>query len=196
MNGPKEHMMILDMIAEGKISPEEAEQLFKAMADMGTGGSDFAVPAPPQMPTPPTPPLPPQFPSSGQQSFKELVSALRDAGIDHLTVSDLQLVTRAARENDSLVGVLMVQRALVEPPMSIPQVAGMHVGLLQFLLAEVNRISAIAVTDAEVTAAAAAPLSRAAFVLAREYGWTPQQVSELTLGQVLLHLEMLAAEPV
>ncbi|HEX6071216.1 MAG TPA: hypothetical protein VFZ18_15390 [Longimicrobiaceae bacterium] len=112
-----------------------------------------------------------------------------------LTVSDLQLVTRAARENDSLVGVLMVQRALVEPEMSIPQVAGMHVGLLQFLLGEVNRISAIAVTDAEVAAAAAAPLSRAAFVLAREYGWTPQQVSELTLGQVLLHLEMLSAEP-
>lgn len=112
-----------------------------------------------------------------------------------LTVSDLQLVTRAARENDSLVGVLMVQRALVEPEMSIPQVAGMHVGLLQFLLAEVNRISAIAVTDAEVASAAAAPLSRAAFLLAREYGWTPQQVSELTLGQVLLHLEMLTAEP-
>jgi hypothetical protein len=112
-----------------------------------------------------------------------------------LTVSDLQLVTRAARENDSLVGVLMVQRALVEPEMSIPQVAGMHVGLLQFLLGEVNRISAIAVSDAEVAAAAAAPLSRAAFVLAREYGWTPQQVSELTLGQVLLHLEMLSAEP-
>ena len=112
-----------------------------------------------------------------------------------LTVSDLQLVTRAARENDSLVGVLMVQRALVEPEMSIPQVAGMHVGLLQFLLGEVNRISAIAVTDAEVAAAAAAPLSRAAFVLAREYGWTPQQVSDLTLGQVLLHLEMLSAEP-
>jgi hypothetical protein len=112
-----------------------------------------------------------------------------------LTVSDLQLVTRAARENDSLVGVLMVQRALVEPAMTIPQVAGMHVGLLQFLLGEVNRVSAIAVTDAEVAAAAAAPLSRAAFVLAREYGWTPQQVSELTLGQVLLHLEMLSTEP-
>lgn len=111
-----------------------------------------------------------------------------------LTVSDLQLVTRAARENDSLVGVLMVQRALVDPQMSIPQVAGMHVGLMQFLLAEVNRISAIAVTDAEVAAAASSPLSRAAFVLAREYGWTPQQVSELTLGQVLLHLEMLTAE--
>jgi hypothetical protein len=112
-----------------------------------------------------------------------------------LTVSDLQLVTRAARENDSLVGVLMVQRALVEPTMTIPQVAGMHVGLLQFLLGEVNRVSAIAVTDAEVAAAAAGALSPAPLVLPPEYGLTPQQVSELTLGQVLLHLEMLTAEP-
>jgi hypothetical protein len=109
-----------------------------------------------------------------------------------LTVSDLQLVTRASKESDTLLGVLMVQRALVEPAMTVQQVAGMHVGLLQFLLGEVNRISAILVTDGDVAAAASAPLSRAAFVLAREYGWTPQQVSELTLGQVLLHLEMLS----
>src|SRR5687767_11343955 len=107
-----------------------------------------------------------------------------------LTVSDLQLVTRAAKESDSLLGVLMVQRALVEPEMTVMQVSGLHVGLLQFLLAEVNRISAIVVSDADVAAAASAPLSRAAFLLAREYGWTPQQVSDLTLGQVLLHLEM------
>jgi hypothetical protein len=109
-----------------------------------------------------------------------------------LTVSDLQLVTRAARESDSLLGVLMVQRALVEPEMTVLQVSGLHVGLLQFLLGEVNRISAIVVSDGDVAAAASAPLSRAAFLLAKEYGWTPQQVSELTLGQVLLHLEMLS----
>ena len=33
MNGPKEHLLILDMIAEGKITPEEAEQLFQAMGE-------------------------------------------------------------------------------------------------------------------------------------------------------------------
>ena len=31
MNGQKERLMVLDMIAEGKITAEEAEQLFKAM---------------------------------------------------------------------------------------------------------------------------------------------------------------------
>ena len=136
-----------------------------------------------------------QVPSEVLHPGNGKISAARQTvRLRPLTVSDLQLVTRAALDNDSLVGVLMVQRALVEPEMSIPQVGAMHVGLLQFLLGEVNRISAIAVTDAEVAAAAAAPLSRAAFVLAREYGWTPQQVSDLTLGQVLLHLEMLTAE--
>ncbi|HZM22620.1 MAG TPA: hypothetical protein VFC02_12810, partial [Anaerolineales bacterium] len=33
MNGQKERLMVLDMIAEGKITAEEAEQLFKAMED-------------------------------------------------------------------------------------------------------------------------------------------------------------------
>ena len=35
MNGQKERLMVLDMIAEGKITAEEAEQLFKAMEEVG-----------------------------------------------------------------------------------------------------------------------------------------------------------------
>ena len=30
--------------------------------------------------------------------------------------------------------------------------------------------------------------------LARAFGWTPQQIGELTLGQILLHLQMLREE--
>jgi hypothetical protein len=108
-----------------------------------------------------------------------------------LTVRDLQLVCRAAKENDTLLATLMVQRALVEPALDVGQVAALHVGLVQYLLHEVNRVSGIAATSEELSAAAEEPLSKAAFVLAREFGWTPQQVSELTLGQVLLHLKML-----
>lgn len=108
-----------------------------------------------------------------------------------LTVQDLQLINRAARESDALVATLMVQRALVEPELSVAEVAALHAGLVQYLLAEVNRISAISATADHLAAAAEDPLARAAFVLAREFGWTPQQVGELTLGQVLLHLRML-----
>jgi hypothetical protein len=108
-----------------------------------------------------------------------------------LTVTDLQLVARAAKENDSLLGTLMVQRALVEPGLSVAEVAALHVGLVQYLLREVNRISGIEATSAELVELKDAPLARAAFVLAREFGWTPEEIGGLTLGQVLLHLQLL-----
>lgn len=108
-----------------------------------------------------------------------------------LTVRDLQLISRAAKESGSLTAALMVQRALVEPEMSVAQASTLHAGLVQFLLREVNRISGIATTSEHLSEAVEAPLAKAAFALAQEYGWTPQQVNELTLGQMLLHLRML-----
>lgn len=108
-----------------------------------------------------------------------------------LTVSDLQIVTRAAKESDSLLAALMVQRSLVEPEMSVAQVAAMQVGLMQFLLHQVNRISGVETTADLLSSSIEAPLAKAMFILAREFGWTPQQINELTLGQMLLHLQML-----
>ena len=108
-----------------------------------------------------------------------------------LRVSDLQRVTRAAKENDQLLATLMLQQALVEPEMTVPQVAGLHVGLVQYLLDHVNRISGIAATPESLPDLSQAPLARAAHILAREYGWSPREVNDLTLGQVLLHLQML-----
>ena len=52
MNGQKERLMVLDMIAEGKITAEEAEQLFKAMdvtEDVPTSGSPALAPHPYQL---------------------------------------------------------------------------------------------------------------------------------------------------
>ena len=118
-------------------------------------------------------------------------AATRTVRLRPLTVKDLQLISRAAKENDSLVAILMVQRALVEPEMSVAQVSTLHAGLVQFLLQKVNQISGITATAEQLSEAIEAPLVKAAFVLAKEFGWTPQQVSELTLGQVLLHLKML-----
>ena len=120
-----------------------------------------------------------------------VADARRTVRLRPLTVHDLQLVSRAAKENDTLVAVLMVQRALVEPAMSVAEVSTLHVGMMQFLLHRVNQISGIATTVEQLSATMDAPLAKAAFVLAKEFGWTPQQVNELTLGQVLLHLQML-----
>jgi hypothetical protein len=111
-----------------------------------------------------------------------------------LTVADLQLITRAAKESDALMATLMVQRALVEPALTVPQVTALHVGLLEYLLREVMRISGMAVTEPELRTVVEAPLAKAAHVLAKEFGWTPPQVSELTLGQIMVHLQMLDQE--
>lgn len=111
-----------------------------------------------------------------------------------LTVNDLQRVGKAAKDEGLLSSVLMVQQALVEPAMSIDQVGKLSAGLMQFLLAEVNRISGLNLSDDEMQQAVRAPLTRAVFVLAKEFGWTPSECSELTVGQVLLYLEMLAGE--
>lgn len=108
-----------------------------------------------------------------------------------LTIHDLQLIARAAKENDALAGALMVQSALVEPELTLPQVNAMQVGLLQFLLENVNRISGISAPPEDMQAAAEDPLVRAAYLLSREFGWTPEDVGNLTLGQILLHLELL-----
>ncbi len=108
-----------------------------------------------------------------------------------LTLGDLQTIARAARENDSLVATLMVQQALVEPALTVAQVAALHAGLVHFLLEQVNQISGLSLSDDDLAQAIEAPLVKAAYLLAREYGWTPQQVNELTLGQLLLHLKML-----
>ena len=108
-----------------------------------------------------------------------------------LTVKDLQLISRAAKENDSMTSVLMIQTALVEPQMEIAEVYRLPAGLMDFLLTEVNRISGIGASEADLQVAAEEPLLKAAFILAREFGWTPEQVSELTLGQLMLNLQLL-----
>jgi hypothetical protein len=113
-----------------------------------------------------------------------------------LTVADLQLITRAARDNGSLVAALMVKSAVEQPVLTLAQINAMPVGLLEFLLAEVNRISGLAVAPGSLEHAAEHPIARAAGVLARRFGWTPAQIGELTLGQILLHLQMLGDEGV
>ena len=108
-----------------------------------------------------------------------------------LTVADLQRISRAAKDSENLAATLMVQASLVEPAMTVMQVAAMHVGLVEFLLDKVNQISGIQAGIEDVNQAAQDPLAKAAFILAREYGWTPGEVNNLTLGQVILHLQML-----
>jgi hypothetical protein len=111
-----------------------------------------------------------------------------------LTLNDVQLISKAAKDQDTLSSMLMVQSALVEPKMSVENVAKLPAGLVQFLLQEVNRISGLSLSKDELDNAIKAPLTKAVFVLAKEFGWTPSECAELTVGQVMLYLEMLAGD--
>ena len=107
-----------------------------------------------------------------------------------LTVRDLQRIGKAAREDESLSAALMIQHALVEPTLKIDQVSQLPAGLARFLLERINAISGINTARTELEEAVQAPLARACFILAKEFGWTPEEVSGLTIGQILLYLEM------
>jgi hypothetical protein len=108
-----------------------------------------------------------------------------------LVLADIARLNRAAGQDTDLAGALMVQQSLVEPTMTVDQVQRLPAGLVEFLLGEVNRVSGLSLHADELEAAVHAPLTRACFVLAREFGWTPERCAELTVGQVLLYLEML-----
>lgn len=117
--------------------------------------------------------------------------APRTVVVRPLRLIDVQRIRKAGQDSELLTSVLMIQQALVEPKLSLDQVNRLHAGVAQFLLREINRVSGLAMSPDDLHALVRAPLARACFVLAREFGWTPQACAELTLGQILLYLEML-----
>jgi hypothetical protein len=120
-------------------------------------------------------------------------SVLKEGGrvvLRPLTLLDVQRIQKAGKESESLTSALMVKEAMVEPKVTLDQVNRMQAGLVEFLVKQVNRISGLSMSRDELEAHVQAPIARACYVLAREFGWTPQECAELTLGQVLLYLEM------
>ncbi len=127
--------------------------------------------------------IPVELLPSGEGSPGEVV-------LKPLTVKDLQLIVKASRDDASLASALMIQQAMVEPSLGVSQVAALPAGLARFLVDEINRTSGLSTSADELTEHVQAPLARACFVLSREFGWTPEEVSGLTIGQILLYLEM------
>jgi hypothetical protein len=107
-----------------------------------------------------------------------------------LTVRDLQRITTASRDDEGLSAGLMIQQALVEPPLKMEQVSQLPAGLASFLVDQINSLSGISTPRNALQEVVQAPLAKACFVLAKEFGWTPEQVSAMTIGQILLYLEM------
>ena len=107
-----------------------------------------------------------------------------------LTVGDVQLIAKAAKDDGVLTSVLMLQRSLVEPELSRAEIAALHGGLVAYLVERINRISGLTSTEDELRALAESPLVQAFFILAREFHWTPEQLRAMTLGEVLGYLEL------
>jgi xanthine/CO dehydrogenase XdhC/CoxF family maturation factor len=105
-----------------------------------------------------------------------------------LKVATLALIAKAAHDDASLVPVLIVKESLVEPALSFDQVRQLHAGLVQFLLAEINRISGLDADGGAARAAASSAIGEAHVLLARHSGWTPAQVAELSPGQIAVYL--------
>ena len=107
-----------------------------------------------------------------------------------LNVLDLQRIAKAARDDDSLSAALMIQQAVVTPTMEIEQILKLPAGIARFLVDSINSISGISMPHDALQEHIQTPLAKACFILAREFGWTPEQVSGMTIGQILLYLEM------
>jgi hypothetical protein len=107
-----------------------------------------------------------------------------------LTVRDVQRIGKAARDDENLSAALMIQQALVEPALKLEQVSQLPAGLAQFLVERINALSGISTPRDELAELVQAPIAKACFILAKEFGWTPEEVSGMTIGQILLYLEM------
>ena len=105
-----------------------------------------------------------------------------------LSVGTLTLISRAARDDLSLVPLLMIKESLVDPTLSLEQVRTLHVGLVHYLVQQINLVSGLT-ADGEVNdGAASSPQTQGYVLLAKHFGWTPEQVSQLTPGQVAIYL--------
>ncbi len=105
-----------------------------------------------------------------------------------LTLGALAVISRAARDDASLAPLLMIKEAMVEPALSVEQVRQMHAGLVHFLLGEINQVSGLGPDGELFDQALQSPNAKAQVLLAKHFGWTPEQVAQLTPAQVMVYL--------
>jgi hypothetical protein len=122
------------------------------------------------------------------------VSEEMQVSLHPLTVRDLQRIGKASQNDEAISAALMIQQALVQPNLSLEQVSQLPAGLARFLVERISAISGIDTPRDELEELVQTPLARACFILAREFGWTPEEVSGMTIGQILLYLEMSRGE--
>jgi hypothetical protein len=130
--------------------------------------------------------IPPEILQPGSNSANGAVSG--KIRLRPLSVATLTIISRAARDDAGLVPLLMIKESLVEPTLTLDQIRQMHVGLAHFLVSQINKISGLGADGEALNGAANTPISQAHILLAKHFGWTPEQVGQLTPGQVAVYL--------
>ena len=129
--------------------------------------------------------IPPEilYPETDHEEVEAGVVRLRP-----MSIAVMNLIVKAAREDAALIPLLMVKESLVEPELTLKQVQQMHVGLVHFLISKINHISGLDADGETLASSVQSPLGRTHIMLAKHFGWTPEQVSQLTPGQVAVYL--------
>jgi hypothetical protein len=133
--------------------------------------------------------VPPSVLAAGEEGPRN--SEAKKIRLRPLTIKDVQLIAKAAQDDEVLTSELMIHRAVVEPKLKQNEIAEMPGGLVRFLVERINRISGLSAGADELKEMAGSPIVQAFFVLAKEFNWTPQQVKQMTVGQIIGYLEML-----
>lgn len=60
-----------------------------------------------------------------------------------ISLGAFQLITRAAQDDAGLIPVLMIKEACVDPALSVNQVKAMPLGLVEYLIGHIRRISGL-----------------------------------------------------
>ncbi|NTW00864.1 MAG: hypothetical protein HGA19_06070 [Oscillochloris sp.] len=60
-----------------------------------------------------------------------------------LTIGTFQLIMKAAKNDASLIPLLMIKESLVQPALTLDQVRGLQLGLVNFLVAHIREVSGL-----------------------------------------------------
>ena len=87
--------------------------------------------------------LPPEILHPGQQAISKTQTEEMAVEIRPLTIGKFQLIMKAARQDAGLIPLLMIKEAVVEPKLSMDQIKQMHMGLIEFLIGHIRRVSGL-----------------------------------------------------
>ena len=87
-----------------------------------------------------------------------------------------------------MVPLLLVKESMVEPTMSLDELRRLHAGLIHYLVSKVNTISGLSPSGDVLDDAVRSPAGQVHVLLAKHFGWSPDQVARLTPGQVAVYL--------